>query len=424
MKNRYMMAATITFLIVAGLSSAASAAPPYPYPGLFEEVTGIVEAHFYNPVQIHEDFPAIKETCRRQVPQIATREAFAALVNTMLGKLNASHTYYLTPSDYEYYHLAALFSKIPEIGALFPEQTVRYPTVGIQTRTFGEQVHIVSVLAGSIAEKAGLLKGDEILSVNGNPFEPIASLRPFVGADVTFNIRRQEHAAPFNAVMKPVLANPKQEMLDAQKASVRIIEQSGKRIGYIHIYSYAGDEYHQALIHALVWGKLKNADALIIDLRYGLGGAWPYYLNIFNRDIPVLEMIDREGKKTTVDSQWRKPAVYLVNAFSRSGKELLAFGAKKYQTATVIGERTPGQTLGGRLFPLSNKDMLFLAVQESRIDGVNLEGIGVAPDIEVPFDIRYCSGQDVQLEKAVEHLVHQLSVERAAAHRISPSYRP
>jgi len=82
-----------------------------------------------------------------------------------------------------------------------------------------------------------------------------------------------------------------------------------------------------------------------------------------------------------------------VNAFSRSGKELLAFGARKYHLATVIGERTPGQTLGGRLFPLSNGDALFLAVQSSRIDGVNLEGVGVPPDIEVPFDIRYCAGR-------------------------------
>ena len=329
----------------------------------------------------------------------------------MLRELNASHTYYLTTEDYEYYQLAALFSKIPDIGALFQEQNVLYPTVGIMTQSFKERVYIVSVLAGSIAEKAGLLKGDEILSVNGNPYTPIASLRPFVGTDVSFEIRRQDQAEPFKIVMKPVLVNPKQEMLDAQKASVRIIERAGKHIGYIHIYSYAGDEYHQELLNALVWGALKKADALIIDLRYGLGGAWPYYLNIFNRNIPALEMIDRDGKKTTVDSQWRKPAVYLVNAFSRSGKELLAFGARKYHMATVIGERTPGQTLGGRLFPLSNNDMLFLAVQSSRIDGVNLEGVGVAPDIEVLFDVRYCSGHDVQLEKAVEYLIDQLSIE-------------
>lgn len=50
-------------------------------------------------------------------------------------------------------------------------------------------------------------------------------------------------------------------------------------------------------------------------------------------------------------------------------------------------------------------------MKSSRIDGVNLEGVGVEPDIEVPFDVRYCAGQDVQIEKAVEYLSEQLSIE-------------
>jgi len=411
MKNRLIILTISVGLIIFGGYSGASATAPCSYPDLFNEIIEIVENHFYNPAQIDQDFPAIKATYRKKLPEISTKKAFSALVNTMLRELNASHTYYLTPEDYEYYQLAALFSKMPEIEALFQEQGVLYPTVGIITQFFKNRVHIVSVLSGSIAEKAGLLKGDEILSVNGIPYTPIAALRPFLETDVSFEIRRQNQADPLKIVMKPVLVNPKKEMLDAQKASVRIIERAGKHIGYIHIYSYAGEEYHQELLNALIWGTLKKADALIIDLRYGLGGAWPYYLNIFNRNIPALEMIDRDGKKTTVDSQWRKPAVYLVNAFSRSGKELLAFGARKYKMATVIGERTPGQTLGGRLFPLSNKDMLFLAVQNCRIDGVNLEGVGVVPDIEVLFDVRYCAGHDVQIEKAVEYLIDQLSIE-------------
>ena len=105
-----------------------------------------------------------------------------------------------------------------------------------------------------------------------------------------------------------------------------------------------------------------------------------------------------------MDSQWRKPAVYLVNEFTRSEKELLAFGAKKYRLATGIGEKTAGHTLGGRLFPLPNKDLVFLACQSCTIDGVNLEGVGVTPDITVPVDIRYCGGHDAQLDKALEFL--------------------
>ena len=377
------------------------------YSALFEEIVNIVETHFYNPDQIAKDFPAIKSDYHIQLKNVASQKAFSSLVNSMLGELNASHTYYLTPDDYEYYQLCALFSKIPEIGKLFDGKEVLYPTVGILTHDIETRVYVISVLAGSVAEKAGLLKGDEILSVNEAPYLPIASLRTHIGKDVVFKIRRKEMGEPFTIVMQPVLANPKHEMLEAQKSSIRIIERNKKRIGYVHIYSYAGYEYHRELLNALTWGKLKEADALIIDLRYGLGGAAPSYLNIFNTNIPVLKMHQRDGTVTVFDSQWRKQAVYLVNKYSRSGKELLAYGARKYQLVTVIGERTAGHVLGGRLFPLSNGDTLFLAVQSALVDGFNLEGVGVPPDIEVPFDVRYCAGQDAQLEKALKHLAKQ-----------------
>ncbi len=396
-------------LIIVQVSPAAAKQNLSSYSVLFEEIVNIVEEHFYRPDQIAKDFPAIKAEFRIRLSNVSSQKAFSRLVNAMLGRLNASHTYYLTPEDYEYYQLCALFSKIPEIGKLFDGKEVLYPTVGILTQDIEKRVHIVSVLAGSVAEKAGLLKGDEIQSVNGEPYSPIASLRSHIGKDVVFKIRRKEMDEPFTILMQPVLVNPKQEMLEAQKSSVQIIERNKTRIGYIHIYSYAGYEYHRELLNALTWGKLKEADALIIDLRYGLGGAAPSYLNIFNTNIPILKMHQRDGTVTVFDSQWRKQAVYLVNEFSRSGKELLAYGARRYQLVKVIGERTPGHVLGGRLFPLSNGDVLFLAVQSALVDGVNLEGIGVPPDIEVPFDVRYCAGQDAQLEKTLEYLVEQLT---------------
>ncbi|GAK53397.1 peptidase S41B [Candidatus Moduliflexus flocculans] len=412
MKTRFVVFTISLCLALSMTLYAASEEQTGSYPALFEEISKIVEENFYNPAQIARDFPSIKDRYKEQVVQVSTPQAFATLVNAMLRELHASHTYYLTPDDYEYYQLGALFVTIPEIGALFGGQDVMYPTVGIMTQPIAEKIYITTVLAGSVAEKAGLLQGDEILSVDGKSYTPIASLRS--AADVAFEIRRGEQAEPQIIVMRPVLVNPKQEMLEAERASVRLIEKEGQKIGYIHIYSYAGEEYHQELLDAIMWGTLQEADALIIDLRYGLGGANPYYLSIFDRNIPVLSVQNRDGEDLIVDSQWRKPAVYLVNKFTRSGKELLAFGAKKYRLATVIGENTAGQTLGGRLFPLSNRDALFLAGQSSRIDGVSLEGVGVAPDIEVPFDIRYCHGHDLQIEKAIDYLVEQLTTAKTA----------
>ncbi|GAK55691.1 peptidase S41 [Candidatus Vecturithrix granuli] len=378
------------------------------YPALFEEICQIVEENFYDASLIQEQFPSIKAEYKEQIATASTPAEFSAMVNAMLGRLNSSHTYYLTPSDYEYYHLAAVFAFLPAIQELFDHQEISYPTVGIMTETIDNQVFIASVLPGGVAEQAGLLSGDEIIAVNGAPYQPIDLFKAHVGKPVEIVIKRSSDGVPQALTLTPKRINPKVEMLEAEQASIRVIETPEHRIGYIHIYSYAGQEYHDELIAAIAWGDLKDVDALIIDLRYGLGGADPTYLNIFNPHVPVISWVDRRGNSGRYDPQWRKPAVFLVNKTTRSGKEILVFGAKQYQLATVIGERTAGAVVGATLFRLSNGNLLYLAVRSSLIDGVNLEGVGVMPDIEIPVDIRYCQGQDKQLERAVEYLLETL----------------
>jgi carboxyl-terminal processing protease len=94
------------------------------YSDLFDEIVNIVEENFYNPDQIIQDFPAIQDSYRMQLVNVSNKKVFSNLMNDMLGMLNASHTYYLTPEDYEYYQLGALFSKIPDIASLFQGQDV------------------------------------------------------------------------------------------------------------------------------------------------------------------------------------------------------------------------------------------------------------------------------------------------------------
>ena len=133
-----------------------------------------------------------------------------------------------------------------------------YPTVGLITEKIDGHYFVAAVLSGGAAEKAGLLAGDEIVDVNGAPYQPIDSIKDHIGEPVVFNIRRSP-AGPVQSIsMKPVMINPRTEMLEAEKASIRIIENRGVKIGYIHIYSYAGQEYHQELISAISWGPLKT----------------------------------------------------------------------------------------------------------------------------------------------------------------------
>ena len=57
---------------------------------------------------------------------------------------------------------------------------------------------------------------------------------------------------------------------------------------------------------------------------------------------------------------------------------------------------------------LLEEGLLILPMFKIEVDGETLEGHGVEPTIEVPFDIRYAEGRDPQLDRAVAALVEQL----------------
>src|SRR6202158_1752299 len=99
---------------------------------------------------------------------------------------------------------------------------------------------------------------------------------------------------------------------------------------------------YQRLEHLLSQSPLKDADALIWDLRDGWGGAIPEYLDLFNTRAPTMQVIDRSGASEFENVKWRKPVAMLVNGGTRSGKEILAYGFKKYRLGEVIGSRNAG----------------------------------------------------------------------------------
>jgi carboxyl-terminal processing protease len=338
----------------------------------------------------------------------------------MLGELNTSHTRFYSRLEPAYYQLLGVFDRgdfAQEIAKLFPDGKLEYTDIGIFTKDINGKTFITAILDGSPAAKAGLKVGDAVLMVDGKPYQPIQSFVDKADREVKISIQRTPDAKSIEDItVIPKKLYPNTLFLEAMRESIKIIERDRtlpgaksdrQKIGYVHIWSYAGDQYQQLLGDEIAYGKLKDADSLILDLRDGWGGANPNYLAIFAEQVPVLTRIPRDGIKRNLDYQWRKPVVMLVNNGSRSGKEILAYGFKKYGLGKVIGTKTAGAVVGGSPFLLNDGNLLYLAVVDVLVDGERLEGKGVIPDIEVPFPLEYAQGKDPQLERAIEVLLQQ-----------------
>jgi len=391
---------------IASQSDDLSAGPGQ---AAFEEVWELVRDRFYDPRLRGLDWQAMRAHYRPQAASARSREGMAIVINAMLAELGASHTHYYTPEDPAYYQLADIFSGALErrgLERVFPRGEVTYPGIGTFTQADDQgRTFITGVIEGAPAHQAGLLVGDQILSVDDNPFRPVDSFRGKVGLPVSIRIRRTSGAAPTAISATPVELHPNAMFLRGLQASARIIGTGNNaRVGYVHVWSYAGHRYQSALEDLIADGPLRDADALVWDLRGGWGGAQPEYLDLFNPRAPTMQVTGRDGQTGMVDVKWRKPVAMLINGGTRSGKEVLAFGFKEYRLGELIGDRTEGAVLAATAFLVGDEGLLLLAVEDVLVDGQRLEGVGVTPTIEVAFDPRYAAGGDPQLERAVQVL--------------------
>lgn len=377
---------------------------------VFDEVWQSVRDRFYDKALHGLDWEQVRERYRPLVAAARDEHDRARLINRMLGELGASHTEYYTPDEQAYYELLGIFSRSlrARLQQMFLNGEVSYVGVGAYTRQLRGKTFVTGILAGLPADQAGLRVGDEIVDVDGKAYRSIGSFLGKAGQSVMLRIRRQPDGPIESFAVMPQVIRPNEAFLLAMERSARVIDKNGIRIGYIHIWSYAGFSYQNLLIQELQSGALKDAQALVLDLRDGWGGARLDYLEPFTGRIPTMSVIDRNGKEELENVRWGKPVAMLVNAGTRSGKEILADAFKRYRLGAVVGSHTAKAVLAARAFLMSDDSLLLVAVDDVVIDGRRLEGVGVEPTVAVTFRIEYADGSDPQLDKAVSILAESL----------------
>jgi len=372
-------------------ASGQSGHPQIPFPQLGDELVAKVEGNFY-------DAPRAKTWSaahRGYAEHITDAEIFAQRTSLVLEGLHSSHTGYYRPTELNYVGLMSIFESMLKPAGVW------YDSIGVDLAQRQEGYFVRAVFAGSPAANAGLRRGDLLLSADGKRFAPITSFQNRQDQPVTLQVQRQPHSPPFTVTVTPRHVKPQDEWLEAQKAGTRIIMRSNRRIGYIPIFSGAGEQYQEAVQDAIA-EPLHEADALILDFRNGFGGLNPDFVSLFDPAVPVLTLRDRTGKSIVLDRHWRKPLYVLINNGSHSGKEVVAFALQKHHRAILVGEKTGGAVLGGRPFLLSDGSLLYLAVTNGEVDGQRLEGNGVKPDREVADVLPFAQGEDRQLEAALQ----------------------
>ncbi len=385
------------------LAIAVAMAPPSEDPyalaprkaeALLRDAWEAVRDHFYDPNLRGVDWEAALEQSLPEARQATSSAEIHAVINDMLSILHTSHTALLERETYEVLRSELDARKIPQLG------------FQLEPRREGFFVRVVE--EGSAAERAGVRIGDRVAAVDGVPPEeserifnagydpgldgpPLYFVRPVGDEPVTLTVQRSENPRDLRTV---AVAPRRTNAVEAARASVRVDVVDGCRIGFIHLPLLPVSGMDKVLERALL-GPFSTCDGLILDLR-GRGGH-------ATMGAQILALLDKER------TRFRGEVVALIDERTRSGKEVLAHRFRRKRLGTLVGRRTEGAVLGATFHPLADGSVLMIAgVDVTFLSGVNLEGSGVEPDVEVEEPIaNYARGRDPILERGVEVLVEK-----------------
>lgn len=359
---------------------------------IYDQTTGIVTAKFYDRTFRGLPWEKMVAAARGKLAGEVDEKKLQATINDLLQTLHSSHTEFLSARDQEYWALKSIFSRevdgapFPQVGAWFAFNDGRW--------------FVQNTFANSPAEKAGLLSGDEIVSADGRFFEPIKTFADSVGQPVRLLYRRTPDELERTALVTPETQSTQRALLNATLASHRVFPAGEKRVGYFHLWTGTHPQFQAALTRA-VREFADGTDGMILDLRDGFGGAGPSWLNPF---------FDHDEEGRTIPQLYSKPLVVLINGGTRSGKEWLAFILQQTKRAILVGTRSAGYFVAGQPFEVgAGRFLLFLAVNGDGPSGVDIEGKGVTPEIEVNSPLPYSAGKDPQLEAAMKEMTARIS---------------
>ena len=276
---------------------------------------------------------------------------------------------------------------------------------------------VLEVHDGSPAMKAGIERGDEVISVDG---KQVAEF----GYAETLNYIK---TIPLETTIKvKVIRNGEEKEFDVtltQYINQSVFYRMIGNKGYILITGF-NDRSPEQFEMAVDTLTEEGATALVIDLRGNGGGTLNAAYKMLDYCIPEGLAIKVKYKNDNMNEVYMSdanevnlPIVCLTDENTASASELFTQGLKDYNKAVSVGRLTYGKGVVQRTFTLSDGSLVRFTIGEYYTNnGVCLDGIGVKPDIEVSFteeELKYRIINGIENDKdfiaAVEYLDNQPS---------------
>ncbi len=409
-----VVAAAVGLSFVATLG-AARQTTGVPLRAMLKEAYELVKKRYYDPAYHGVDWDRRYQDFDAKIRATTSVNAGLGAIAEFLDGLKDSHTYFLPPSrpfEHDY---------------------------GYRLRIVGEKTLISRVLPKTDAE-AKLQPGDEVLSING--FEPsrdtlftvqyiLEILAPLETVDLV--IRKPGGARRQVQINAKIVEKPRRlaewepwAIYRTKDDPTRTEPHRVASIGDVMIWGMPSFRVEDRVVDNL-WERARGHQSVILDLRGNPGGYKTalnrMLANVFDRDVKAYDVLERKGRtpeniKSRKGSAFTGTLMVLIDGDSASAAELFARVMQIERRGTVVGDRSMGAVMVGRLHEGESRHLIygFMVTEADTImtDGKSLERTGVVPDETIlPTAEDLASGRDPVLARVAERVGLSLTPEAA-----------
>ncbi len=318
----------------------------------------------------------VLERVRRDYVEVVdNRQLIESAIRGMIADLDP-HSQFLGPQEYEEIRIST---------------TGNYSGVGLDVSLDDGLIKVVAPIDDTPAERAGILPGDVVISIDEMPVESgdlnetIARMRGEPGTQVSLDVLRDgnDNALHFALVRAQIKVNSvRSQLLDDEHGYVKLT----------HFSETTARDLYRAItrLKREAGGSLRG---LVLDLRNNPGGVLDAAVDVADAFLDKGLVVTGNGRiRDARFERYARPGdvldgadlVVLVNAGSASASEIVAGALRDNDRARVVGTRTYGKGSVQTVMPLSDGRAIKLTTSRYYTpDGESIHERGIEPDVPV-----------------------------------------
>jgi carboxyl-terminal processing protease len=329
----------------------------------------------YRPLDVFSDVLAHIENS--YVEEVDEKDLVYGAIDGMMSRLDP-HSIFMKPDVYK---------------QMREETTGEFDGLGLEVTVQDNELTVVSPVAESPGERAGIRPGDRVLSIDGAATkdmtlgEAIRRMKGAAGTKVVLEIMRPEFSAPQKLTLV-------RDRIRTQSVDMRVLD-ADRRYAYVRVRAFQ-ERTDRNLVKALddarhaLHGQIRG---LVLDLRNNPGGLLDQAVrvsDVFLSSGVIVTTAGRGKRNVEVERAHEKdteppyPMIALVNKGTASASEIVAGALQDHGRAVIMGTQTFGKGSVQTIIELEDGSGLKLTVARYYTPkNRSIQELGISPDVVV-----------------------------------------